>query len=358
MTADTSRELQIFSARCTPECTPYIINTLSRIFLDLNLSDSAIESEKSNVNLEMIDAENDPKAVVFDYLHQTAFQGTPLAQRVIGPSINIQRFDSNFIRSFMSKHYQPFKFCLATSGCVRHEDMLRNAEAGFGYMQPNSDCVSEKGPCRFTGSQIIYRDDSMPFAHVAIAFEVPGYEHADYLTFRLMTSMVGSWDRSQGGGINNGLPLARAAAHDLCEKYKAFYIPYRDVGLWGIYYVGKPMGLDDMLSNIQDQWMHMCITTQVNDVQRSLNLAKLKIAKGVEGVINSSYDIGLHLMYTSGRKSLTDVFDKLSTIKAHNVKEVCDRHLYDRCPAVAAIGPTESLPDYTRIRAGQYWLRF
>ena len=28
-----------------------------------------------------------------------------------------------------------------------------------------------------------------------------------------------------------------------------------------------------------------------------------------------------------------------------------------RCPAVAAVGPTENLPDYNAIRSGMYWLR-
>jgi processing peptidase subunit beta len=38
-------------------------------------------------------------------------------------------------------------------------------------------------PCRFTGSDIRVRDDSMPLCHVAIAVEAPGYQDPDYLPF-------------------------------------------------------------------------------------------------------------------------------------------------------------------------------
>ena len=73
------------------------------------------------------------------------------------------------------------------------------------------------------------------------------------------------------------------------------------------------------------------------------------------------------------------------------VRDVCSKYIYDKCPAVAAVGqfasltclinvlhinnvsmrnlslslslsltpgPVEQLPDYNRTRASMYWLRF
>jgi hypothetical protein len=34
------------------------------------------------------------------------------------------------------------------------------------------------------------------------------------------------------------------------------------------------------------------------------------------------------------------------------------KYIYDKCPAVAGVGPVEALPDYNRIRSSMYWLRF
>jgi processing peptidase subunit beta len=33
------------------------------------------------------------------------------------------------------------------------------------------------------------------------------------------------------------------------------------------------------------------------------------------------------------------------------------KYIYDKCPAVASVGPVETLPDYNRIRGSMYWLR-
>ena len=33
------------------------------------------------------------------------------------------------------------------------------------------------------------------------------------------------------------------------------------------------------------------------------------------------------------------------------------KYVYDKCPAVAAVGPIEALTDYTRLKKNMYWLR-
>jgi hypothetical protein len=47
----------------------------------------------------------------------------------------------------------------------------------------------------------------------------------------------------------------------------------------------------------------------------------------------------------------------LQKVTAKDVQEVALKYVYDRCPAVAAVGPVENLPDYNRIRSSMYWLR-
>lgn len=358
MSADTQREIQTFSAMALAEYAPNVLDVLARIITDLELDGSAIDLEKYNICLEMVDTDNDPRAVTFDYLHQTAFQGTPLAQRVIGPSKNVRKFDKIFAANYLCQHYQPYKLCVVSSGLVDHHAMVDWTAARLGHMIGEAACQSDDGPCRFTGSQIIYRDDSMPFAHVAIAFEAPGYASPEYWPLLVASRMVGDWDRSCGSGYGNGSLLARAAAcANLCESFESFYLTYRDIGLWGVYFVGDGMKLDDMLANVQDQWMKLCVMTQHTDLERGVAAARLAVAQRVDGAARSCRDLGTELLYTCSRRSVEDRWDALARVKVHAVRENCENIMYDRCPAVAAVGPTEGLPDYTRIRAGQYWLR-
>lgn len=77
------------------------------------------------------------------------------------------------------------------------------------------------------------------------------------------------------------------------------------------------------------------------------------------------------------------MFFVFQAIDAQTIKEVCTKYIYDKCPAIAAVGkdfstschlfkklsalsnylcfkisgPLEQLPDYNRLRSGMYWLR-
>jgi processing peptidase subunit beta len=52
-----------------------------------------------------------------------------------------------------------------------------------------------------TGSDVRVRDDSMPFAHVAIAVEGCGWSNPDNIPLMVANTIIGSWDRL-GGQLN------------------------------------------------------------------------------------------------------------------------------------------------------------
>lgn len=43
--------------------------------------------------------------VIFDHLHATAFQYTPLGRTILGPADNIKKITKNHIQDYISAHY-------------------------------------------------------------------------------------------------------------------------------------------------------------------------------------------------------------------------------------------------------------
>lgn len=67
--------------------------------------------------------------------------------------------------------------------------------------------------------------------------------------------------------------------------------------------------------------------------------------------------VGRQLLCYGRRIPPNELAYRINSITASDVRKVCYKYLYDRCPAVAGVGPVEGLTDYTRIRSGMYWLR-
>jgi hypothetical protein len=82
----------------------------------------------------------------------------------------------------------------------------------------------------------------MPLAHIAIAVEACGWPDSDNIPLMVANTIIGAWDRSQGGGTNNASHLATAATEsNLAHSFQSFNTCYTDTGLWGIYFVCDPL---------------------------------------------------------------------------------------------------------------------
>ncbi|OWR43309.1 mitochondrial processing peptidase beta subunit [Danaus plexippus plexippus] len=244
------------------------------------------------------------------------------------------------------------------AGGIEHGKLVDLAQKHLGGLKNTPVDVPELAPCRYTGSEIRVRDDSMPLAHIAIAVEGAGWTDPDNIPLMVANTLVGAWDRSQGGGTNNASYLARAAsAGNLCHSFQSFNTCYKDTGLWGIYYVAEPMQIEDMLFNIQHEWMKLCTSVTEGEVERAKNILKTNMLLQLDGTTPVCEDIGRQILCYNRRIPIHELDARINAVTAQNVRDVCYKFIYDRCPAVAAVGPTEALLDYTRIRAGMYWLR-
>lgn len=357
LNAYTSREQTVFYAKCLANDVPTAVEILADIIQNSSLAEPEIERERGVILREMQDVESNLQEVVFDHLHATAFQGTPLGQTILGPTKNIKKISKADLQQYIKTHYQPSRIVLAGAGGIEHNKLVDLASKHLGGLKNTATDV-ELLPCRYTGSEILVRDDSMPLAHIAIAVEGAGWPDADNIPLMVANTLIGAWDRSQGGGANNASYLARAAScENLCHSFQSFNTCYKDTGLWGIYFVSEPLQIEDMVYNIQKEWMKLCTSVTEGEVERAKNLLKTNMLLQLDGTTPVCEDIGRQILCYNRRIPLHELDARIDSVSAKTVRDVCYKFIYDRCPVVAGVGPVEGLPDYTRIRAGMYWLR-
>lgn len=67
-----------------------VVEILADMINNPKLDDQDIDKERAVVLNKLKEAESDLKLVTMDYLHLTAYQGTPLEKSVLGPTENIK----------------------------------------------------------------------------------------------------------------------------------------------------------------------------------------------------------------------------------------------------------------------------
>jgi len=359
LNAYTSREQTVYYARCFSNDVERAVELLSDILRNSKLGESEIERERGVILREMQEVEQNLQEVVFDHLHASAFQHTPLARTILGPSHNIQTIQRSDLVEYVQDHYKPPRMVLAGAGGVEHGHLVDLAKKYFGDMKsdyPRQSPTIEG--CRFTGSEIRYRDDNMPFVYGAIAVEGVGWDHPDNIPLMIANTLIGQWDRSHGSGINAPSRLAqRVGWGGETQSFQSFNTCYKDTGLWGIYFVCKTDAVPELTWNIQSEWKHLCTSVTNEEVERGKNLLKTNMLLMLDGSTPICEDIGRQLLCYGRRIPLHELDARINAVNADVLKDACMRNLYHRDIACAAVGQTEGWEDYQILRARMSWWR-
>jgi len=360
LNAYTSREQTVYYAKAFSKDLPKAVDILSDILQNSTLGEAEIERERGVILREMQEVETNLQEVVFDHLHSTAYQGTPLGRTILGPTENIKSITSKDLRDYINTHYRAPRMVLAAAGGVNHDELVKLAQQHFGSLKAETNTTTPIiQPCRYTGSEIRVRDDDIRLAHVAISVEGTSWSDADTIPLMVASTLIGSWDRSMASGGNIGSQLAqKCAEHHLCHSFQAFNTCYADTGLWGVYFVTDRMKIDDFLFFLHNEWMKLCTTVTESEVTRAKNLLRTNMLLQLDGSTPICEEIGRQLLVYNRRLPLHELEERIDAVSANVIRKVCMKYIYDQCPAISAVGPVEQLPDYNRTRGRMWWARF
>ncbi|KAG6503911.1 hypothetical protein ZIOFF_036235 [Zingiber officinale] len=376
LNAYTSREQTTYYAKVLDKDVPKALEILADILQNSSFDEKRIERERDVILREMEEVEGQTEEVIFDHLHATAFQYTPLGRTILGPAQNINSITKEHLKNYISTHYTAPRMVISAAGAIKHEDLVELVKKKFPKLSNNPITASQlmaREPAIFTGSEIVFSsltttvcdiqvriiDDDILLAQFAIAFSGASWTDPDSIALMVMQSMLGSWNKNSGWGKHMGSGLVqRVAINDIAESVMAFNTNYKDSGLFGVYAVAKPDCLDDLAYAIMHEISKLCYRVSETDVIRARNQLKASLQLHMDGTSPIAEDIGRQILTYGRRIPVAELFARIDAVDASTVKRVANRFIFDQDVALAALGPIQSLPDYNWFRRRTYMLRY
>jgi len=361
LNAYTSREQTVYYAKALKNDIPQVTELLANILLDSKLDAGAVERERDVILREMQEVDQVPEEVLFDYLHGTAYQGSPLGRTILGPESIIRSLNQDDLRAYIAEHYKPHRMVVVCTGDIKHEEVMSIAEANFGRLaadpagKSSLDYVCET-PSYFIGSEVRVRNDDQPLAHFAMSFESCGWAHPDSPAFMVLQSLIGSFDGRHSVMKNSGNRLTAALADTPdCQSASTFSTTYTDTGLFGVYAIAKPGNLDDIVHSVLDAMIRPCFKVDSGELHRAKTALKVSMLSMLDGTTAEAEEIGRQMLAYGRRIPTVEMFARIDAVDEDAIKRIANNYFYDRELAVASIGPVHSLPDYNWMRRRTFW---
>ena len=225
----TSREMTVLSATVLKSDVESATSLLGKVLTSPKFTDADVDAEKAAVLAEIetktVDAHDE---LLFEHLHATAFQETPLAQPLAGTPETVASLSKSTLVDFMKSNFTGSRMAVAGTGAVS-TDALASAVGSWPVGTGALTALDAPAiPSMFTGSDIRARFDSYPLAHVALAFETAGWTSGIQMPLLLVQTIIGSWDKASGVGKNGTSALSRnVAENELATSYTAFNLTYK-----------------------------------------------------------------------------------------------------------------------------------
>eukprot|EP00403_Amphidinium_massartii_P006321 CAMPEP_0178383386 /NCGR_PEP_ID=MMETSP0689_2-20121128/6975_1 /TAXON_ID=160604 /ORGANISM="Amphidinium massartii, Strain CS-259" /LENGTH=486 /DNA_ID=CAMNT_0020003605 /DNA_START=51 /DNA_END=1507 /DNA_ORIENTATION=+ len=353
LNAYTSREQTVYYAKCFKDDLEQGVDILSDILTNSTLDKTYIDFERGVILREMEEVEKIVEEVIFDRLHLTAFNQSPLGFTILGPVENIQSLTQEDLRKYIQTNYTADRIVVCAVGPIDHADFVRMCEEKFPFPKGTGNGVvaSSEKPL-FCGAELLYRSDEVEHggqAHCAVAFEGVSWCDKDSITFMVMQATMGSYKHA-GSTLpallsSNRLTKKIAALEGgIVDSYGFFNTCYRDTGVFGFYTQCEEPVLDKCVYELMWGCAALANSVTEEEVERGKRGLKATLFSSLDSTTAIAEDIGRQLLVYGRRIPARELMLRIDAVDAQEVRRVASKYLMQSEIAVTGLGPLSKMP--------------
>jgi predicted Zn-dependent peptidase len=251
-----------YHARVLNTHTEKMIDILSDIFLNSVFDADEVEKERPVIFQEIGMIEDSPVDYIHHLSEKTFWGDHPLGRSILGSPENIIRFDTNTLKNFFSKFYQPDGIVISAAGNLEHDRLVDLLGPAFETVHAGISLPQRIIPHSRSAISVNHRD--LEQAHICLETEGISITDPRRFAFSLMHTIF-------GGNMSSRLFQEIREKRGMAYSVYSFISSYVDSGLFGAYAAVVPEKTQETVQVILSEISKL--------VQHGVDSAELTAAK-------------------------------------------------------------------------------
>jgi len=339
--AFTSKENTCYYAKVMDTRLDTMVDLLSDIFLNSVFDPDEVERERQVILQEIKMLEDTPDEHIHVLLAQAVWGNHPLGYSILGTPETVTRFDSNTIKGYFSRAYQPERIVIAAAGNLRHRPFVESIARVFEVdrrennfperTKPTMDWVATAHP------------KSLEQVHICLG--VKGVHTTDPRRHACALLNV-----ILGGNMSSRLFQEIRERRGLAYAIFSFASSYSDTGLLGVY-----VGVDK--SNTQEV-LRLIAKEMKRLKEKPIDDSELKNAKehlkgglylAAESTDNQMTRLAHNEINFGRHVPLQELVDAIEKVTAQDILRLAQDTFQHSATSLALLGPIDEDVSYEDI---------
>jgi predicted Zn-dependent peptidase len=299
LNAYTTKEDTTIHASFLKEDFERALDLISDITFNSIFPAREIEKEKDVVIEEINSYLDNPGELIFDEFEEMVFAGQPLGRNILGTPSSVKSFTQENLNGFFQRNYNTRDIIFCSVGDIPDATLLRLAGKYLGNIEAKKTLKRAKYHWNYKPSSITRKKDTYQ-NHCIIGNVAYNLKDKRRLGMVILNNIIG------GQGLNSRLNLSLREKNGLAYNVESGYNPYRDAGIFSIYFGTDRQNLENSIS---------IVMVELNKL-RTIRLGSLQLSKAknqIKGYLARGYENHENLMLSFGKSLL--VFGKIDTLE-------------------------------------------
>ena len=339
--AFTSKENTCYYAKVMDTHVDTMVDLLSDIFLNSVFDPGEIERERQVILQEIRMLEDTPDEHIHVLLAQAVWGSHPLGRSILGTPETVTRFDSDSIKEYFSRAYQPERIVIAAAGNLEHVSFAESIAQAFEVVRKGNDFPERTKPTMDWVATA--HPKNLEQVHICLGtrgiYTTDPRRHACALLNVVL-----------GGNMSSRLFQEIRERRGLAYAIYSFVLSYCDTGLTGVYVGVDKSNTQEVLRLIARE-MKRLKEEPVDDselknakehLKGGLYLATESTSNQMTRLAHNEINFGRHI-------PLQELVDEIEKVTAEDILNLAQDTFQDSAVSLALLGPVDEKASYEDI---------